>query len=479
MARDFGQNRSVLEERPTDLATRKGFLFAGRTQLIGLGVLAVLGVGAAVFFLAHPKQAETKPIVESSAVLTVTTQPAQTKLIDRHLSVSGSISAWDPLAIGGEVSMLKIDSINVEEGDHVKKGQVLATLNSSILRAQLAQLKAHLAADQASLKKAIQPNRVEDLNSWRAALSQAEANLAQEEANLLRIRAHAANNQANMQRYAELRKVGAVSQMDADTKATDAKTSTADVSAGEKRVEAMRFALHQAREKLSMAERGGRKEDILISQATLEETKARIAQLEAQIEQTIVRAPADGKIVKREVHLGEISAMGKIMFQMVRDGKFELRAQIPEVDLIRIKPGMKVRMKASGDSAEVLGVVREVSPAVDEKTRLGMARIDLPADAHWMKPGLFYHADIDLGHEKALVVPAKAVLTRNEKEVVFVRDGELARMRPVLVGEALTDGNIEIRSGLAAGEPVIVTGAGFMKDMDKVRFVSEGSDSRN
>ena len=441
-----------------------------------IGIVAIVA-GAAYFM--HPKEAAPKPKVESASVLTVTTLPVQSKIIDRHLSVNGSVSAWDPLAIGGEITMLRVDSINVEEGDHVKKGQVLATLNSTVLRAQLAQLKAHLAADEAALRKAIQPNRIEDLNSWRAALSAAEANLAQEEANLIRIKANAANSQANSHRFAELRKVGAVSQMDADTKATDAKTSTADVSAGEKRVEAVRFALHQAREKLAMAERGGRHEDILISKATLEETKARIAQLEAQVEQTIIRAPADGKIVKREVHLGEISAMGKNMFQMVRDGKFELRAQVPEVDLIRIKPGMKVKMTSTGGGAEVVGVVREVSPSVDEKTRLGMARIDLPASAHWMKPGLFYHADIELGKDKALVVPAKAVLSRSERDVVFVYDGEFARMRPVQVGETLSGGEIEIRSGLQEGEPVIVTGAGFMKDMDKVKAVAEGSGSRN
>lgn len=485
MAREFGQQNAAgtVEERPVNAKASSGLALFGRSPIVWGSVALMLVIGVAVFFFLHPQQSKPAKATssESAVALTVSIQPAVTKMIDRHLEVNGSISAWDPLAIGAETSLLKVQSVDVEEGDQVKKGQVLATLNSSVLRAQLAQLKAHLAADEASLKKAIQPNRVEDLNAWRAALSQAEANLAQEEANLIRIKAHASNSQENSHRFAELRKVGAVSQMDADTRSTEAKTSTADVSAGEKRVEAVRYALHQAREKLAMAERGGRHEDILISRASLEETKARVAQLEAQIEQTIVRAPSDGKITKREVHLGEIASLGKVMFQMVRDHRFEMRAQVPEVDLGLIKPGMKVKMTSGDDSGElILGTVREVSPAVDEKTRLGMARIDLPKSAtHIMKPGLFYHADIELGRANALVVPSKAVLNRNEKDVVFVYDGEKAILRHVSIGDPLLDGSIEIRSGLAAGENVIIKGAGFMKDQERVRAVSEGSAQRN
>lgn len=467
----------AVEERPSLIGTGQGFF--SRYKLIWVSLLAVLAIGVAAYFMTRPKES-SKVKSEEMSVLTVSTVPAQMKTVDRRLSVNGSISAWDPLAIGAEVSQARVETVNVEEGALVKKGQILATLNSSILKAQLAQQKAHLAADEAALRKAIQPNRVEDLNTWRAALSQSEANLAQEEANLLRVRANAANLQENARRYIELRKLGAVSQMDADTKATDAKTSSADVSAEEKKVDAMRYALRQAHEKLNMAVKGGRQEDITISQATLDETRAKVSQLEAQIEQTIIRAPADGKIVKREVHLGEISSVGKTMFTMVRNGRFELRAMVPEVDLPRIKPGMAVKMSASGDGSTqcVLGTVREVSPSVDEKTRLGMARIDVPQESSWMKPGLFYHADIDLGKEMALVVPSKAVLSRSEKDVVFVLNGNTAEMRPVSVGEPLAEGAIEIRSGLKPGENVIISGAGFMKDGDRVSAIQEGSASK-
>lgn len=484
MAREQNQPNSLgttVEERVIQgQSAASGALFWRSPMVIG-GIVALVAIVGGIFIFQHmqsPNKLSSKE--DSSVSLTVSTTKAKFREIDRHLEVNGSISAWDPLSIGAETSALRVETVNVEEGDRVRKGQILASLNSSVLRAQLAQLKAHLNADEASLKKAIQPNRVEDINSMRAALSASEANLAQEEANLIRLKANAANSQENARRYNELRKVGAVSQMDADTKNTDAKTSTADVSAGEKRVDAMRYALHQAKERLAMAERGGRQEDIQISKSSLEETRARLSQLEAQIEQTIIRAPSDGKIVKREVHLGEISSVGKTMFQMVRDSRFEMRALVPEVDLLRIRPGMKVTMSSMGQGVAVVGVIREVSPSVDEKTRLGMARIDLPdTAAKELKPGLFYHGDIDLGRDKALVVPSRAVLNRNDKDVVFVYDNGQAHMREVSIGEPLLDGGIEVRSGLKVDESVIVSGAGFMKDNDKVRAIEEGSATRN
>lgn len=475
MGRELGKGHlpaGALEDRPVVLDKPA----AGFAKLpVGMAAITILAViGGAAYFALKPKDpAFSKSSTDATVTMTVSTKPVVEKNIERHLAVNGSISAWDPLAIGAEIAQLRVENINVEEGSLVKKGQILATLNSSVLRAQLAQQKAHLAADEASLRKAIQPNRVEDLNTWRAALQQSEASLAQEEANYIHAKANAANMQENARRYSELGKVGAVSTMDAEAKMTDSKTSAADLVAAEKRVEAMRFSLRQAKEKLAMAERGGRNEDIAISNSTLAETKAHIAELEAQVEQTIIRAPSDGKIVKRDVHLGEISSVGKTMFEMVRNGRLELKAQVPEVDLLRIQPGMRVTMIPTGDSNEVvIGKVREVSPSVDEKTRLGMARIDVPANVS-LKPGLFYHADIDLGKAKAMVVPAKAVLSRNEKEVVFVFNNGIAVMRPVKAGEPLNDGNIAIMDGLKLGDPVIISGAGFMKDGDKVRAVPE------
>ena len=99
----------------------------------------------------------------NQAVLTVATTRAQVKDFHQHLKLTGTIWAKDPLTVGSEIGGLKINTILVDEGDFVKKGQVLATLNASLLNAQLEREKARLSRANANLEKTIQPNRPMDL----------------------------------------------------------------------------------------------------------------------------------------------------------------------------------------------------------------------------------------------------------------------------------------------------------------------------
>ena len=109
----------------------------------------------------------------------------------------------------------------------------------------------------------------------------------------------------------------------------------------EHKVSAAKYTAQQAHERMAMGVLGGRQEDILISRSSLAEIEATVKQLASQVDQTIIKAPCDGLVVKRSVHLGDIAMTNKVMFDMVRDGRLELKAQVPESDLSRIKPVKK------------------------------------------------------------------------------------------------------------------------------------------
>ncbi|MBY0358033.1 MAG: efflux RND transporter periplasmic adaptor subunit [Candidatus Obscuribacterales bacterium] len=464
------EGERLAREFKTGFSKKRLFVFGGCALVLFFATTSV----ARLIFPANQNKKESAP----PSVMTVTTVPVRYGTINRELSINGSIAAWDELAIGAEANGLRLDSVRVEEGNQVSKGQILATLNSAVLRAQLEQEKAKARSNEAALRKAIQPNRVEDLNSWRAALMQAEANVAQEEANLSRSRANSANAQENSRRYSELRKVGAVSQMEADNSLTAARAAESEVLGAEKKVLAMKFALRQAHEKLKMAEQGGRQEDVLISQSSLAESKARVKQLEAQVEQTIIRAPDSGVIVKRNAHLGEISSAGKELFRMVRQDRLELRALVPEVDLVKVHAGQVVRLSADMKGTTVFsGQVREVSPLVDEKTRLGTVRIDINESSRTIHPGQFFHGYIELGKQNIMLVPSKSVLVRDEKSIVFLLQGNKAFKKEIQIGEPVDD-EIEVLSGLSVGQAVVLTGAGFLKDGDIVSTTSELADDK-
>jgi len=182
-----------------------------------------------------------------------------------------------------------------------------------------------------------------------------------------------------------------------------------------------------------------------------------------------LRAPDDGIISKRIVQPGQVVAAGSELLRLIRRGRLEWRAEFPEADLARVRPGMAVSLVAG--SGPVTGRVRAVSPGVDASTRTGTIYVDLPEPGA-LQPGTFVEGHVVIGRSSALMVPSAAVLQRDGYSVVFtVDDRHVAHRLRVRIG-ASDDGQIEIVSGLTAGTAVVARGAGFLSDGDRVRVVA-------
>ncbi len=268
--------------------------------------------------------------------------------------------------------------------------------------------------------------------------------------------------------------MGATSSQEAENKHVAAETAKEEVVHTEARIKAAKFFAAQARERLLAAEHGGRKEDVDVSQATLEEVRAQVAQLNEQIEQTIIRAPDNGVLTKREAHIGDISDSGKPLFHLIRQNKLELRANVSDVDLPKFKVGQQVKISSTEDGGKtVIGNVKLIIPQVDPSTRLGTVRIELPTNERWLHPGMFVRGTVNLGTRKAVTVPSEALVTRSGESYVFTLGKEnRAVSRSVSVGTR-ADKFVELSGGLPAGEVVIVQGARFLTDNDVVRVASD------
>lgn len=441
-----------------------------RKQIIVSALVSIVAIAGSVFgYQTWQKSQAPKTEVASPAVVTVSTDTARAQVVEDTLSVTGSVWAWDPLSVGPEVSGLRITSINVEEGDHVTKGQVLATLNSTLLRAQLEQVKARLHSSKASLSKSIQPNRPEDIIALRAMMAQAEATVHQEEAKLKQAHASLGNAEVIARRFTELAKAGAISTQDAENRDVVAVNAREEVKSADEKVNAAKSAMDQARQRLLVATRGGRAEDVQISRATVAEIKAQVQHLEQQIAQTIIRAPDDGLISRRDGHIGDITSAGTPLFHMVRLNRMELRAQVSDLDIAKIHPGQSVKVTVREDEAKpIIGKVRLVNPLVDSATRMGVVRIDLPSDAG-LKPGMFVRGEIGMGQHQSVTVPVVSLVTRNGESVVFKLDSE-KRASAIHVKPGIrTEEYVEIKEGLSAGDVVVAKGARFLQHKDLVR----------
>ncbi|MEC8455977.1 MAG: efflux RND transporter periplasmic adaptor subunit, partial [Pseudomonadota bacterium] len=201
------------------------------------------------------------------------------------------------------------------------------------------------------------------------------------------------------------------------------------------------------------------------SSANLAAARAALSETQTRLSQSTIRAPVAGLITSRSVTKGQIIAAGTELFRMVRDGRLELDAQVPETELALVRAGQSATVTSS-EAAPTTGTVRIVTPQVDPATRLGLARISL-APAAQLRPGMFARAEIAVGDQPALVVPGAAIVYREGKPGVYViGQGEAVRFAPVTT-RARTGDQVAVQ-GLQAGQRVVVQGAGFLGEGDHV-----------
>lgn len=201
------------------------------------------------------------------------------------------------------------------------------------------------------------------------------------------------------------------------------------------------------------------------SQAGVAQARATLAQSQTQLSQATIRAPVSGLIISRSVTRGQIVAAGTELFRMVRDGRLELDAQVPETDLPLIRAGMTAAI-TSDQAGATNGTVRIVTSEVDAETRLGIARIALASNSG-LKPGMFASARIDVGSQPGVTVPTASVLYRENRAGVFIlQANNTVRFIPVTVvnrsAEQTAVANVQ------PGARVVVSGAGFLNEGDRV-----------
>jgi RND family efflux transporter MFP subunit len=418
---------SELEEDYTPSRSRDRGKFSGwKGVVIGLAIGAAITAAAGTQLpkISLPKKAETKPPQQvAPPTQTVTVAAAQTNPISRKLQTTGTIAARDLIPVLPQANGLQIKQILAEEGQEVKAQQVLAVLDDSVLRSQIDGAKADVASKQATVVQR------------QAALEQA--------------RATAADAQSKFERYETLANSGAISRQELETRSTTAAT---------------------AREAVSSAQAS-----ITTAQADVRSSVARVQQLETQLTQTLVRAPASGIIAEKIAKIGDVSNPSQRFFTIISNGALELQAQVPETQLPQIRIDAPAEVTSDTDSRIRLeGRVRDIAPLVNAQSRQAIVKIDLPTTG-FLRPGMFARAAITTNTSVAVTVPNKAVLPQADgSAIVFLLSGEdKVQARQVEVGEVVNTSNVEIKKGLQAGDRIVVAGAGYLKDGDRVRIASQ------
>jgi RND family efflux transporter MFP subunit len=222
-----------------------------------------------------------------------------------------------------------------------------------------------------------------------------------------------------------------------------------------------------------LSAKGNISEKSLLEAETEEKIAKALLELKLlEIKYATVVAPDAGIIVSRSAMLGQISQLGTELFRIIRQGRLEWRAEIAASGLTKVHPGQRVDVDLPDGKAAV-GIVRKISPSLDEATRRGLIYADL-TEGGMARAGMFSKGRIVLGVRQALVVPAASLLIKDGRHYVAKvsgpGDGATVSLAPVTVGR-YAGGQAEITDGLSPNDTIVSEGAGLLDDEDRVHVV--------
>lgn len=196
---------------------------------------------------------------------------------------------------------------------------------------------------------------------------------------------------------------------------------------------------------------------------------AQLAEAEARLGKTEIRAPADGIVLTRNAEIGQtVSPGGEPLFRLGRGGEVEMRGQVAERDLAALSVGQSASVYLTGIAKPFEGTVRLLGAVIDPNTRLGDIRVEL-APSTALRPGAFARGEVVVGAAERPVLPQTAVLSDAQGTFVLIVNGEnKAERRTVRVANTVP-GGIVISEGLEGTERVITTAGAFLRPGEVVK----------
>ncbi|ATU92088.1 efflux transporter periplasmic adaptor subunit [Phyllobacterium zundukense] len=384
------------------------------SKKILLPLALALGFSSSMSASGFAEEKAVAAIQEAKAPVINVTPASKTEMV-ATITVTGTIVPRQEVAVGTDVAGLLVLELNADQGDVVKEGDILARLDKSSLEIQLAQIEAQRA--------------------------QADASIAQSEAQIVDAEIAVRQAQEALDRARALSAKGINSKMELDN-ATNAHDSA------NARLNTARQALVATKSQLQLV--AAQKRDVLL-----------------RLEKADVKAPASGVVLSRNALLGGIVSFNAgPLFRIARDQDFELAANIPEIDLPRLKENMPVAVRVSGMDEPVAGRVRLISPEITASSRLGSVKIALDRNPA-IRPGNFARAVIELTRRDGISVPLSAVVYHGRSALVQVVKDGVVESRKIELG-IRNDRAVEVLKGLAEGEDVVARAGTFVANGDRV-----------
>ncbi|OUC12603.1 MAG: hypothetical protein B0A82_22115 [Alkalinema sp. CACIAM 70d] len=437
----------------------------------------LLGSGGLVgCSLMPPSEAQGDPRSQDDSVA-VDTQVAQTSELADRIEYVGTTRPYRQVSLRSQGAGQLLD-LRVDVGDSVSRGQFLGQLDDRVLAATVNEAEAEVAVRQS------------EAVSLQADVDNARAQAEQERIKLQQARSDA-------QRLQQLFKEGAISEQQVELANTNAKTAE----------QALRATEQQVR---------NRQQAVIAAQRRIEVQNALVTQEQERQSFSVLRSPINGVVLAKALEMGDLAQVGTEVLKLGDFSQVKVEVQVSELELAKIRVGQTAQVRLDARPKETLtGRVTRISPAANPSDRLVPVEITMPNPDGQIGSGLLARVQFGQRNQSKIVVPEVALnldqpggksrnadragkpgpaprrstgsmksggpgasnssnskpLSKTATIFVAERDGEQTKVakRTVQLGDR-ADGHVEVLSGLAIGESIVVRSSGELAEGQSVRL---------
>jgi HlyD family secretion protein len=382
------------------------------------------------------KEAEAPAPVQVTAVTQDT--------IRRIVSGDGVLFPQDQASVTPKIAA-PVQKFYVTRGDHVKAGQLLATLENRDLVAAVAEAKGALDQAESGFR-----------NTQGATVPEAVVK-AQTDVDAARQAREAA--QKLLSSREQLSKEGALAHRQVD----EAQVAYAQANS----------QFRAAEEHLRALQTVSKDEQIKTATAQVESARSHYQSLQAQVSYSQIVSPIGGVIADRPLYAGEMAAPGAPLLTVMDISRVVARVNVPQAQAGAVKVGHPAILTPTDGGPDVTGKVIVVSPATDANSTTVQVWVQAENPGERLKPGASVHAVIVTEIFKAAtVVPAAAILPGEEGgiAVLTVSPDAVAHKKKIEVGVREGD-KIQVLNGVQPGEEVVIVGGMGVDDKAKVKVI--------
>ncbi len=407
-----------------------------KNLIIGI-VLVLIVVGCASIF-GKSKKAEEKQEVRNVKIEKVAVG-----------SISTEVEYASKLNPVQEVTILpktggKVASVNVDIGDKIAAGQILFTLDTAELQAQLQSQQAALTASNANLARTSDSGLQQQITTSEQSVQKSQI----------------AYNDAkdNYDKMQKLYSSGAISKQELDNAKLKLDNCSVDLKA--------------AQDNLNLIIEKSGPQSTQAAAAQVAQSQAGVNAAQIQLNNASVTSPIAGMVSAKDVKVGQLAGGQSGSVTIIDSSSFIAEVNVPDKVVGKIQVGQSVQVSISAlDNKKVTGVIDKISPNSNSKDNSYTIKVKIDNSTGELKAGMF--ARVSLPSEKKdniLTVPNEAIKMENNVNYLYVADN--GKVKKVSVDIGICDDKVtEISGNIKVGVDVIVEGQNLLSNGDKISVV--------